>query len=42
MSAIRFGESPDPLVRELEDEFPKADLIGGDANFERLVAEVVA
>ncbi len=42
VSAIRFGESPDLLVRELEDEFPKADLIGGDRNFERLVAVVVA
>jgi len=28
-------------VRELQDQFPKANLIGGDAGFERLVARVV-
>jgi AraC family transcriptional regulator, regulatory protein of adaptative response / methylated-DNA-[protein]-cysteine methyltransferase len=28
-------------VRELQDQFPKANLIGGDAGFERLVAKVV-
>jgi len=28
-------------VRELQDQFPKARLIGGDAGFEKLVAQVV-
>jgi AraC family transcriptional regulator of adaptative response/methylated-DNA-[protein]-cysteine methyltransferase len=28
-------------VRELQDQFPKANLIGGDAGFEQLVAKVV-
>ena len=28
-------------MRELQDQFPKANLIGGDAGFERLVARVV-
>jgi len=28
-------------VRDLQDRFPKARLIGGDAEFERLVARVV-
>jgi hypothetical protein len=28
-------------VRELQDQFPKANLIGGDTGFERLVAKVV-
>ena len=31
----------DALVRELQDRFPKAELVGGDAGFERLVAQVV-
>jgi AraC family transcriptional regulator of adaptative response/methylated-DNA-[protein]-cysteine methyltransferase len=39
--AIAFGDDPDPLVRELQDRFPKAELLGGDAAFERLVARVV-
>jgi AraC family transcriptional regulator of adaptative response/methylated-DNA-[protein]-cysteine methyltransferase len=37
-----MGDDPDSLVRELQDQFPKANLIGGDAGFERLVAKVVA
>jgi AraC family transcriptional regulator of adaptative response/methylated-DNA-[protein]-cysteine methyltransferase len=40
--AISLGDDPDSLVRELQDQFPKANLIGGDAGFERLVAKVVA
>jgi AraC family transcriptional regulator of adaptative response/methylated-DNA-[protein]-cysteine methyltransferase len=28
-------------VRDLQDSFPRADLIGGDADFEQLVAQVV-
>ncbi|GAA5232731.1 bifunctional DNA-binding transcriptional regulator/O6-methylguanine-DNA methyltransferase Ada [Verticiella sediminum] len=39
--AILLGDDPDRLVRELQDQFPKAELIGGDGGFERLVAEVV-
>jgi AraC family transcriptional regulator of adaptative response/methylated-DNA-[protein]-cysteine methyltransferase len=39
--AILFGDDPDALVRELQDRFPKAQLIGGDNDFERLVATVV-
>jgi AraC family transcriptional regulator of adaptative response/methylated-DNA-[protein]-cysteine methyltransferase len=39
---IHFGDDPDALVRDLQDQFPKAQLIGGDERFERLVAEVVA
>lgn len=39
--AILLGDDPDTLLRELQDRFPHADLIGGDADFERLVAEVV-
>ncbi len=40
--AILLGEDPGALARDLEDRFPQAELIGGDAEFERLVAEVVA
>ena len=39
--AILLGDAPGPLVRELQDRFPKARLIGGDRRFERLVATVV-
>ena len=39
--AIMLGDDPDALVRELQDRFPRADLEGGDAGFERTVAEVV-
>ena len=39
--AIFLGDDPDALVRELQDQFPNANLIGGDAGFEQLVAKVV-
>lgn len=39
--AIMMGDDPDQLVRDLQDRFPRANLIGGDAEFERLVAKVV-
>lgn len=39
--AILLGDDPDALLRELQDSFPRAELIGGDAEFERLVAQVV-
>ena len=39
--AIAFGDDPDRLVRGLQDRFPKAELVGGDAEFEKLVAQVV-
>ena len=39
--AILLGDDPDVLVRELQDLFRKARLIGGDAGFEQLVAQVV-
>lgn len=39
--AILLGDDPDLLVRDLQDRFPKADLIGGDAAFEQRVAKVV-
>jgi AraC family transcriptional regulator of adaptative response/methylated-DNA-[protein]-cysteine methyltransferase len=39
--AILLGDDPDALARDLQDRFPKARLIGGDAAFERWVAKVV-
>lgn len=39
--AISLGDDPDALLRELQDRFPRAELIGGDKDFETLVAQVV-
>lgn len=39
--AILLGDDPDALARDLQDRFPQAELIGGDAGFEQLVAKVV-
>lgn len=39
--AILLGDDPDALVRELQDRFPRAELVGGDPAFERTVAAVV-
>jgi AraC family transcriptional regulator of adaptative response/methylated-DNA-[protein]-cysteine methyltransferase len=39
--AILLGDDPDELVRDLQDRFPRANLIGGDAEFERIVSKVV-
>ena len=39
--AIQLGDDPDALVRELQDRFRHAELVGGDASFEQLVAQVV-
>ena len=39
--AILLGDDPDVLVRDLQDRFPRATLVGGDKAFERTVATVV-
>lgn len=39
--AIALGDDADALTRELQDRFPRAELVGGDTDFERLVAQVV-
>ena len=39
--AILLGDDPERLLRDFQDQFPQARLIGGDADFEKLVAEVV-
>jgi AraC family transcriptional regulator of adaptative response/methylated-DNA-[protein]-cysteine methyltransferase len=39
--AILLGDDPESLARELQDQFPRANLIGGDKVFEQFVAKVV-
>ena len=39
--AILLGDEPEALLQELQDRFPHAQLLGGDARFERRVAEVI-
>ncbi len=41
VAAILIGDDPDALTRELQDRFPKAQLIGGEPSYEALVAQVV-
>jgi AraC family transcriptional regulator of adaptative response/methylated-DNA-[protein]-cysteine methyltransferase len=41
IAAIAFGDDPAALVEDLQDRFPNATLIGGDAAFEATVARVV-
>src|SRR6202040_3138821 len=41
IAAILLGSDPDKLVRELQDRFPKANLIGADREYEALMARVV-
>lgn len=39
--AIFLGNNPEELLKELQDRFPQSNLIGGDNNFEQLVATVI-
>ncbi len=39
--AILLGDDPEALVHDLERKFPRAQLVGADPAFERLVAQVV-
>jgi AraC family transcriptional regulator, regulatory protein of adaptative response / methylated-DNA-[protein]-cysteine methyltransferase len=41
VASISLGDDPDVLVRELQDRFPNARLIGADKAYEELVARVV-
>jgi AraC family transcriptional regulator of adaptative response/methylated-DNA-[protein]-cysteine methyltransferase len=41
VASILLGDDPDELVRNLQDRFPRAYLIGADRNYEALVARVV-
>ena len=39
--SILIGEDPEALIRDLQDQFPKANLIGDEAGYQELVAKVV-
>src|SRR5690606_35290443 len=39
--AISISDDAEELVRNLQDQFPRATLIGGDSGFEQIVATVV-
>ena len=41
VASILIGDDPDALARDLQDRFPRARLVGGDAGYEALVARVV-
>jgi len=41
VASILLGDDPDELVRNLQDRFPNANLIGADRAYEALVARVV-
>ena len=42
VAAIWFGDDPNALVRDLQDRFPKTHLVGGDREFEQVVAKVIS
>lgn len=39
--SIALGDDPNALVQGLQDRFPKAELMGGDEQFEQTVARVI-
>ncbi|RMP07687.1 ADA regulatory protein [Pseudomonas syringae pv. persicae] len=39
--AISLGDDPNVLVEKFQDQYPNANLIGGDEEFEQLVSQVV-
>ena len=39
--AILLGDEPEPLVRDLQDRFPAAEIEGGDPDFEAWMARVI-
>ena len=41
VASILLGDDPEDLVRNLQDRFPKANLVGGDKDYEARVARVV-
>jgi AraC family transcriptional regulator of adaptative response/methylated-DNA-[protein]-cysteine methyltransferase len=41
VAAILLGDDPDELVRDLQDRFPKARLIGADRDYEAMAARVI-
>ena len=41
LCAISIGDDPNALIQELQDRFSQAELVGGDRDFESIVAQVV-
>jgi AraC family transcriptional regulator of adaptative response/methylated-DNA-[protein]-cysteine methyltransferase len=41
VAVILLGDDPAALVRDVQDRFPNAEFIGGDARYEALVAKVI-
>ena len=41
VASIQLGDEPDELVRNLQDRFPKAYLVGADRDYEAFIARVV-
>lgn len=39
--AILLGEAPAPLLEDLQDRFPEAEIVGGDPDFEGWMAKVI-
>jgi AraC family transcriptional regulator, regulatory protein of adaptative response / methylated-DNA-[protein]-cysteine methyltransferase len=39
--AILLGDDPELLVRDLQDRFPRAEIVGGDAEYEQTIARVI-
>jgi AraC family transcriptional regulator, regulatory protein of adaptative response / methylated-DNA-[protein]-cysteine methyltransferase len=42
VASILIGDDPDGLVRDLQDRFPRARLVGGDKEYESMVVRVVS
>lgn len=41
VTAILLGDDPETLVHKLEDQFPNAKLVGGDREYEDVMAKVI-
>jgi AraC family transcriptional regulator of adaptative response/methylated-DNA-[protein]-cysteine methyltransferase len=40
--SILLGDTPEELLQMFQEQFPKAELVGGDADFDAWIAQVVA
>ncbi|CCT60879.1 bifunctional DNA-binding transcriptional regulator/O6-methylguanine-DNA methyltransferase Ada [Acetobacter pasteurianus] len=41
VASILIGDDAEALVRDLQDRFPKAELVGADADYEQSIAKVI-
>jgi AraC family transcriptional regulator, regulatory protein of adaptative response / methylated-DNA-[protein]-cysteine methyltransferase len=42
IAAVLLGDDPEALLRDLQDRFPRANLIGGNRRFDKRAAQVIA